>query len=82
MLVNWGMVHYLTNLQGLSRPGFFFTLKDFPGFSRPVDTLKMFREVIATKFSSKMKKLYLSFLHTDLPNFLPKFFTNDVFTNS
>jgi hypothetical protein len=27
------------DFQGLSSPGIFFQFKDFPGFSRPVDTL-------------------------------------------
>jgi hypothetical protein len=52
-----GLSRTSTDFQGLSSPGiFFFQFKDFPGFSRPVDTLtnelliKSLRNQIITLF--------------------------------
>jgi hypothetical protein len=40
-----GLSRTSTDFQGLSSPGIiFFQFKDFPGFSRPVDTLNLVKQ--------------------------------------
>jgi hypothetical protein len=54
-----GLSRTSTDFQGLSSPGIFFSqLKDFPGFSRPVDTLVLLQ---AGKCTVKLNKLTLCY---------------------